>query len=258
MEEDRKPKIEKRGGMLFVEGEERGYTRKTVLEVRGDKLVILEGPGSYRTSPSFTADDIGVSFQHSLGYDSGELDHLFGTASLRAGQLRVIGHDGRSAYKVRFDFYRPWGGCPEWSGAITFGRGTESTPDSWFLTAYLPNDLYAELLGAYRRDALAELWFGIDSELWQRESPHGYSYDDVWYLPDSDDIRDIDSLRSNAGVVLSGFRWSERSRRVVEQQSTQSENHLAALRESFEPAFRWVVGLLCVIAVLLFIGLLRH
>ena len=230
MEKDRKPKIEKRGGMLFVEGEERGYTRKTVLEVRGDKLVILERRDSYRSSPSFTANDIGTSFQHSLGYDSGELDHLFGTASLRAGQLRVIGHDGRSAYKVRFDFYRPWGGWPEWSGSISFHGATESGPDSWFLTAYLPNDLYAELLGAYRRDALAELWFSIDSELWQREPPPGAFYnDDVWYLPDSDDIRDIDSLRSNAGVVLSSFRWSERSRRVVEQQSTQSENHLAAL-----------------------------
>jgi hypothetical protein len=251
MEKDRKPKIEKRGGMLFVEGEERGYARKTVLEVRGDKLVILER--SYRSSPSFTADDIGMSFQHSLGYDS-ELGHLFGTARLNDGQLRVIGHDGRTAYKVRFDFYRPSGGWPEWSGAITFGGGTENTPNSWFLTAYLPNDLYAELLGAYRRDALAELYFSIDSELWQREHPPD---NDVWYLPDSYDIRDIDSIRSNAAVVLSSFNWSERSRRVVEQQSTQSENHVAALRESFDTAFRWVVGLLCVIAVLLLIIALK-
>jgi hypothetical protein len=252
LDEPCKPRIEERDGKLFVEGDERGYTRKTVLEVRGNGVFIADANAKSRDWSNdlhFIADDIRLEFENHLttGYSS---RNLHGIARLTTGQLKVLGEANYDTRKVNFDLRGPWSGWPDWSGTIAF-LGSESNPDAWFLDAHLPALVFEDLVGAYQRDALVRLAFSIDSELWRHDRPNRlpgsyYEDDGVWYYHSG----------RRPGLALVRFDWSEKSKPIIAHATSTRREDLK--EQPLEVALRWIMGLLGAIALMLFFLLLRH
>ncbi len=214
-------KIEKREGMLFIEGNPYGYVQRTVLEERvgsdGEvKLVIKDKPTETvlvindKPQPYFWFSDLHF-VAHDIAMDIGDKTRtLNGMASLTKGCLSIIGNDSHRSRKVRFDFYQgPWSAWPEWSASIAFYGDRDAKiaePDGWFLTAYLPSSVFEELTVTYHRDALARLSFSFVSDLWQRQGP-------------------ID-VGLAAGGKLANFRWSEKSKPIGDLPRQGIQNYL--------------------------------
>jgi hypothetical protein len=219
MDKDRKVKVEKRDGKLFLAGEVRGY---------------VQNPAMRRGGPRLVANDVRVRVDM---HPPGIAYNLSGTAKLKNGSLSIIGYDSHQTSKVHFNFEPSlkkaparddgqtaleiklqddeW---PEWTAF--FSRNSIDDSDQTFsLDAHIPKSTLDELIGAYRRGGLAFLSFSIESfDLWEREGLTPFpSSGEPWYLPPvgTDDVELV------ASGKVTDLRWSEKEQMLHDLTESQ-------------------------------------
>jgi hypothetical protein len=248
-DQEHEPKVERRDGKIFVEGEKYPYVQGMI------RTLFLTASELY----------FGRSVSHSdLDGTVRNSSELVCKARLDKDALRVIGNKDEKTEELYLTF-RPWVkddperanaeknaevlqalsknaiGTPpprkytNWSGVLFFSPGdVEIDPRStWGAEVYLPPPLLEELVTACRRGSLATLSLGFHTNLWVHE------YD--WHTPPRLNVTwYVYPEHWGPNLTLTVFRWTEKPLPLGDEQeqvdSPAEQDKAAHAADTLEPA----------------------